>query len=146
MQRRSLTAGLQLVDRFGALGVSTSKANYEPRRTGPLPTLADTAAIHELVRKVLANEAIPLVQRRLISAGATMGGARPKALLDIDGAQWVVKFSEGEPIDTPLIEHATLLLARVAGIRTAQTLPIRLVDGHAWRKCASCSGAWCSTS
>ena len=45
-------------DRFGALGVSTSQAHYEPRRPGPLPTLADAAAIHELVRKVLANEAI----------------------------------------------------------------------------------------
>ncbi len=118
-------------DRFGALGVSTSQAQYEPRRTGPLPVLTDTAAIHELVRKVLASEAIPPLQRRLISAGATMGGARPKALLDIDGTQWVVKFSEGEPIDTPLIEHATMLLARTAGIRTAQTLAIRLVDGHA---------------
>ena len=118
-------------DRFGALGVSTSQTQYEPRRTGPLPKLADTAAIHELVRKVLANEAIAPTQRRLISAGATMGGARPKALLDVDGAQWVVKFSEGEPIDTPLIEHAAMLLARSAGIRTAQTLPIRLNDGHA---------------
>ncbi len=118
-------------DRFGALGVSTSQAQYEPRRMGPLPTLADAEAIHELVRKVLANEPIPSLQRRLISAGATMGGARPKAMLDIDGAQWIVKFSEGEPVDTPLIEHATMQLARTAGIRTAQTLPIRLVDGHA---------------
>ena len=118
-------------DRFGALGVSTSQAHYQPRPTGPLPTLADTAAIHELVRKVLANEPIPPAHRRLISAGATMGGARPKALLEIDGAQWVVKFSEGEPVDTPLIEHATMTLSRAAGVRAAQTLPIRLVDGHA---------------
>ena len=118
-------------DRFGALGVSTSPARYEPRRTGPLPTLVDTAAIHELVRKVLANEPIPPPQKRLISPGATMGGARPKALLDIDGEQWVVKFSEGEPTDTPLIEHAAMTLARAAGIRSAQTLPIRLIDGHA---------------
>jgi serine/threonine-protein kinase HipA len=118
-------------DRFGALGVSTSSAQYEPRRMGPLPTLADTASIHELVRKVLANEPIPAVKRHLISPGATMGGARPKALLAIDGAQWVVKFSEGEPTDTPLIEHATMQLARTAGIRTARTQPIRLIDEHA---------------
>jgi serine/threonine-protein kinase HipA len=118
-------------DRFGALGVSTSGVEYEPRRMGPLPTLADTASIHELVRKVLANEPIPAAQRHLISPGATMGGARPKALLAIDGVQWVVKFSEGEPTDTPLIEHATMQLARTAGIRTARTQPIRLIDGHA---------------
>lgn len=118
-------------DRFGALGVSTSAERYEPRRTGPLPTLADTAAIHELVRKLLANELIAPAHQRLISPGATMGGARPKALLDIDGEQWVVKFSEGEPVDTPLIEHAAMTLARKAGIRSAPTLPIRLQDGHA---------------
>ena len=115
-------------ERFGALGVSLSPDRYEPRRMGPLPTLADTAAIHELVRKVLANQPIAPAHKRLSSPGATMGGARPKALLDIEGEQWVVKFSEGEPTDTPLIEHATMTLARAAAIRTAQTMPIRLVD------------------
>ena len=45
-------------DRFGALGVSTSAERYEPRRLGPLPTLQEAPAEHELVRKVLANEAI----------------------------------------------------------------------------------------
>ncbi len=118
-------------DRFGALGISTSAERYEPRRMGPLPTLADAAAVHELVRKVLANEPITPAQKRLISPGATMGGARPKALLDIDGEPWVVKFSQGEPVDTPLVEHATMTLAARAGIRTATTRPIRLVDGHA---------------
>ena len=39
-------------DRFGALGVSTSNEAYRPRRIGPLPKLADTAAIQVLVRKV----------------------------------------------------------------------------------------------
>lgn len=118
-------------DRFGALGVSTSAERYEPRRTGPLPTLADTGRISELVKKVLANEAIPEAQKRLISPGATMGGARPKALLDIDGEPWVVKFSEGDAIDAPLVEHAAMTLASRAGIRSATTMPIRLVDGHA---------------
>ena len=118
-------------DRFGALGVSTSAERYEPRRFSPLPTLQEAPAVHELVRKVLANEPIPDAQKRLISPGVTMGGARPKALLDISGEQWVVKFSEGEPIDAPLIEHATMTLAARAGIRVAQTMPIRLVDGHA---------------
>ena len=46
-------------DRFGVLGVSTSNEAYQPRRLGPLPKLADTAAIQVLVRKVLANEPIP---------------------------------------------------------------------------------------
>ena len=118
-------------DRFGALGVSTEEQRYAPRETGSLPRLTDVTALHEIVRKVLANEPIPLHEKYLITPGVTMGGARPKALLDIDGEQWVIKFSDHEPTDTPLIEHATMTLARQAQIRTAETRAIRLVDGHA---------------
>ena len=118
-------------DRFGALGVSTSADEYRPRRLGPLPTLEEADDIHELVRKVQANEPVPEAQKRLISPGVTMGGARPKALLDIAAEQWVIKFADGEPADTPLIEHASMTLARKAGIRVAQTMPVRLTAGHA---------------
>ncbi|HEX5045909.1 MAG TPA: HipA domain-containing protein [Gammaproteobacteria bacterium] len=118
-------------DRFGALGVSLSADEYQPRRLGPLPTLRDTEQIQELIRKVRANEPVPAPLRRLVSPGATMGGAKPKSLIEIDGAQWVVKFADGDPADTPLIEHAAMTLAETAGIRVAQTRPIRLVDGHA---------------
>ena len=118
-------------DRFGALGVSTSPDEYLPRRLGPLPTLKDADELHELIRKVQNNEPVPPEQRRLISPGATMGGARPKALIDIAGEQWVIKFSDGDPADTPLIEHAAMTLAEKAGIRTAQTQAVRLTHGHA---------------
>jgi serine/threonine-protein kinase HipA len=118
-------------DRFGALGVSTSPREYVSRRLGPLPTLKDADELHELIRKVQNNEPVPPEQRRLISPGATMGGARPKGLIDIAGDQWVIKFSDGDPADTPLIEHAAMTLAQKAGIRTAQTMPVRLTHGHA---------------
>jgi serine/threonine-protein kinase HipA len=118
-------------DRFGALGVSTSPDRYLPRRLGPLPTLEEADRIHELVRKVQDNEPIPPELRRLITPGATMGGARPKALLNMGGEQWVIKFSDGEPVDTPLIEHATMTLARKAQIRSAATMAVRLTVGHA---------------
>jgi serine/threonine-protein kinase HipA len=118
-------------DRFGALGVSTSAKDYLPRRLGPLPTLEDADDIHELIRKVLANEPVPAAQKRLIAPGGTMGGARPKALLNIEGEQWVIKFSDGEPTDTPLVEHAAMTLAKKARIRVAQTIPVRLTLGHA---------------
>jgi serine/threonine-protein kinase HipA len=118
-------------DRFGALGVSTSPDEYLPRRLGPLPTLKDADELHELIRKVQNNEPVAPAQRRLISPGVTMGGARPKALIDIAGEQWVIKFSDGDPADTPLIEHAAMTLAQNAGIRVAQTMPVRLTHGHA---------------
>lgn len=118
-------------DRFGALGVSTSDVAYQPRRLGPLPRLADAQAVHRLVRRVLEGEPILPAERRLVSPGVSMGGARPKALVEIDGAEWVVKFSEGEAIDVPLVEHATMTLAAAAGIAAAPTRPVRLDDGHA---------------
>jgi len=118
-------------DRFGALGVSTSPTEYLPRRLGPLPALADADEIQELIRKVQNNEVVPQAQERLISPGATMGGARPKALVNIGGEQWVIKFADGDPADTPLIEHASMTLARKASIRVAETQPVRLIHGHA---------------
>jgi serine/threonine-protein kinase HipA len=118
-------------DRFGALGVSTSEQEYLPRRLGPLPGLTDADQIHELIRRVLANEPVSAVQKQLISPGVTLGGARPKALLDIAGEQWVIKFSDGEATDVPLIEHATMTLAQKAHIRVAPTRAVRLVHGHA---------------
>lgn len=118
-------------DRFGALGISPSSEKYLPRRKQALPRLKDAEAVQELVRKVLANEPVPAEQRRLISPGGTMGGARPKALLEIDGRQHVVKFGAGDPVDLPLVEHAAMTLAQKAGIRVAPTRAIRLTGGHA---------------
>lgn len=114
-------------DRFGALGVSVSRDAYQPRALGPLPRLDDVDALHGLVQQVMAGEPIHPTLARLIAPGVTMGGARPKALIDLDGEPWVIKFAErGEDVDWPLIEHATMTLAAQAGIRVAQTRPIAL--------------------
>jgi len=119
-------------ERFGALGVSVSRESYRPRRLGPLPDLGDVSAIAALIGRILAGEPVPPAQRRLIAPGVTLGGARPKALIDIEGAQWLVKFAEpGDEVDTPLIEHATMTLAATAGIRVAPTRAIPLPRGHA---------------
>lgn len=118
--------------RFGALGVSTSAEVYLPHGAGPLPHLEDLEDVHELVRKVEANEPVPEAKRRLIAPGATMGGARPKAMVEMDGAQWILKFAEyGEATDAPFIEHATLTLAKRAGIRVVATRAVPLRRGHA---------------
>ena len=117
--------------RFGALGVSVSASEYLARDTGPLPRLADAQAVEALVRQILAGEPVAEAQRRLITPGTTLGGAHPKALLDLDGHPWVLKFNEpGEPLDMPLVEHATMLLAGHAGIRAARTLPVPLARGR----------------
>lgn len=118
-------------DRYGALGVSQRSDAYEPWRSGPAPNLDSLQEMAEVVRKVLANEAVPELQRRLVRPGASLGGARPKSLIHIDGEPWLVKFSEGEEIDTPLIEHATMMLARSCGVEVATTRALPVGAGGA---------------
>lgn len=111
-------------DRTGALGVSVSRTTYTPCRISTMPSFTGIDDLAEVVRKVLANEPVDELQQRLLRPGASLGGARPKSLMAMDGLQWIVKFSEGESLDTPLIEHATMTLATKCGIRCAETRPL----------------------
>ncbi|MGJ7582420.1 type II toxin-antitoxin system HipA family toxin [Variovorax sp. RHLX14] len=119
-------------DRFGALGVSTSADAYSPQATGPLPHLEDAQQLSEVAAKIEASEPITVQEAKIIAGGGSpLGGAKPKALIDIGGEQWVIKFFNNEPVDTPLIEHATMTLAARAGITVATTQIVRLVGTHA---------------
>jgi len=119
-------------DRFGALGVSTSPTYYLPREGGPLPRLAQAQELSEVVAKIEAGDALTTLEAKMIEGGGSpLGGAKPKALIDIDGEQWVIKFYNNEYVDAPLIEHATMTLAAQAGIFVAQTQVIRLAASNA---------------
>jgi serine/threonine-protein kinase HipA len=118
-------------DRFGALGVSTSQAAYSPRATSPLPRLDQAQHLSEIVHKVSAKAPISRLERQMLSAGGSFGGAKPKALIEIDGVQWIIKFFDNEPIDVPLVEHASMTLARSAGITVAETRPVPLAGENA---------------
>jgi serine/threonine-protein kinase HipA len=119
-------------DRFGALGVSTSSSTYSPRAMSPLPRLDDAQQLSEVAAKIEASEPLNALEAKIIAGGGSpLGGAKPKALIDIDGEQWVIKFFNNEPVDTPLIEHATMTLAKRAGITVAETQVIRLADANA---------------
>ena len=119
-------------DRFGALGVSTSDSQYTPRAAGPLPRLEDAQALSEVAAKIEASEPLTALESQIIAGGGSpLGGAKPKALITIDGEQWVIKFFNNEPVDAPLVEHATMTLAALAGITVAQTQVIALAGLHA---------------
>ena len=119
-------------DRFGALGVSTSASQYVPRASGPLPRLDDAQLLSEVAAKVEASESLSALEARIIAGGGSpLGGAKPKALINIDGAQWVIKFFNNEWVDAPLVEHATLTLAALAGITVATTQVLSLSGLHA---------------
>ena len=117
-------------DRFGALGISISADQYRPRTFGPYPQLKDLAQLATAVEDVQTQAPITAEIQRLVQPGVTLGGARPKALLQTEKGTCVVKFSElDDSVDTPLIEHATMTLATQAGLNMARTavlpLPLR---------------------
>ena len=121
-------------DRFGALGISLSATQYIPRYLGPYPQLADIARLASTIEDVQTQAPISAEIQRLIQPGVTLGGARPKALLQTDAGSCVIKFSElDDPVDTPLIEHASMTLAAQAGLCVAKTgvLPLPLRHGKA---------------
>lgn len=133
-QRLSLMEYLYFAgdDRFGAMGVSTSGTQYVPRDSGPLPRLEDAQLLSEVAAKVEASESLSALEARIIAGGGSpLGGAKPKALINIGGAQWVIKFFNNESVDAPLVEHATLTLAALAGITVATTQVLKLSGVHA---------------
>ncbi|MBT9492389.1 MAG: type II toxin-antitoxin system HipA family toxin [Paucibacter sp.] len=119
-------------DRFGALGVSTSPTDYLPRKGGPLPRLTQAQELSEVVAKIEAGDALTTLEAKILEGGGSpLGGAKPKALIEIDGEQWVIKFFNNEYIDAPLIEHVTMTLAAQADINVAQTQVIHLTAANA---------------
>ncbi len=118
-------------DRFGALGVSSARAAYQPFPTPALARLEDAPAISETARIIQAGGVLSDQQRRLASTNASLGGAKPKAVIRMDNAEWVLKLYNGEPVDLPLAEHATMTLAQKCGIQVARTIPVALPGEHA---------------
>ncbi|MCI1089535.1 HipA domain-containing protein [Stenotrophomonas sp. GD04145] len=119
-------------DRFGALGVSSLRDRYAPKTNGPLPRLNAVQELNDVAIKIINSEPLSETEERLFAGvGSPLGGAKPKALIEIDGREWVIKFFHGEQVDAPLIEHASMTLASKAGICVARTRPIRLTGSHA---------------
>jgi serine/threonine-protein kinase HipA len=63
---------------------------------------------------------------RLMVIGTSMGGARPKAVVEDEDGLWVAKFNRpDDPWNNARVEHAMLTLARACGLITAAS---RVVD------------------
>lgn len=119
-------------ERFGALGVSDSINAYTPFGGTTLPRLEDAPAISEAIRIIESGVGeLDAQMRALVSAGGSLGGAKPKAAIAIGGQEFVIKFYNAEPFDQPLVEHATMELARAAGLDVARTQLVQLTGEHA---------------
>lgn len=77
-------------ERVGCLAFSETPAPPSPR-----PGYAATADLDSLAdgfERLERGEAVERLAARLWTAGMSMGGARPKAVIESEGALWIAKF------------------------------------------------------
>lgn len=113
-------------DRAGALGFGLSRMPPAPKRAfnqtldlAKLQMAADAIAAD--ANGAAADDRRDQVQG-LLMLGTSMGGARPKAVVEDGDALWVAKFNRpDDPWNSARVEHAMLLLARACGLATAES-------------------------
>jgi serine/threonine-protein kinase HipA len=114
-------------DRAGALGFGLCVEPPAPTREfnktwdlEKLQTLADALLADEPPRDAAHVE-------ELLLLGTSMGGARPKVVVESDDALWLAKFNRmDDRWNMARVEHATLQLARQCGLQTAESQIARI--------------------
>ena len=119
-------------DRAGALGFGL---NAEP--PAPLRAYNRTIDLEHLQRvadAIVADKDIPAndpdaQQAHALLGGTSMGGARPKAVVEDDEGLWVAKFNRADDRwNYARIERAMLQLAKECGIRAASSKLATIAD------------------
>jgi serine/threonine-protein kinase HipA len=108
-------------DRAGALGFGRNQEPPCPENrfncTLDLKRLQRAADAIIADDPELAGSAGQQAEDLLLLGGTSMGGARPKVVVEDDGALWIAKFSrEDDRWNHPRTEHALLALARTCGL------------------------------
>ena len=111
-------------DRAGALGFGLNQIPPAPKRDfnrtlelEKLQQLADA-----LVRDEIPAGPDAAQVEDLLLLGTSMGGARPKAVIEDGDALWIAKFSRPDDRwNYPRVEHAMLRLAKECGIEVAES-------------------------
>ncbi|MGQ0798839.1 MAG: type II toxin-antitoxin system HipA family toxin [Pseudomarimonas sp.] len=116
-------------NRTGALDVRTAvNARAMP---GPLPGSVDLDHLVQAADRIADGEPVPAHLEMIFLGAPTLGGARPKSAIRHDGRQWVAKFpARNDGFNVPVIERASLELARQAGIQVPRTQHVKLGDGR----------------
>jgi serine/threonine-protein kinase HipA len=109
-------------DRIGALDFQRSPSEYLPRSAKNVP-LAELLQSAERV-----EQGIPLTPEldQALFHGSSIGGARPKALIEDQGTKYIAKFSSGSDLYSVVkAEFIAMRLAASAGLKAA---PVKLVQ------------------
>jgi len=112
-------------DRAGALGFGLNVTPPAPKRT--FNQTLDLVKLQEIadsiVRdKILSPSSIEVQALDLMLVGTSMGGARPKAVVEDPSGLWIAKFNcPDDKWNVARVEHAMLQLARSCGIQAAES-------------------------
>jgi serine/threonine-protein kinase HipA len=99
---------------------------------GMLSDIHSLEYLIEAAQRIEEGLPIPVRLENIFDAGTALGGARPKATVtDEQGKLWMAKFpSKFDGYNIPLVETATLRLAKLAGIRIPELKdPVILAKG-----------------
>jgi serine/threonine-protein kinase HipA len=121
-------------DRAGALAFGLSPQPPAPRRE--FNRTIELAHLQELADSIIAQDeqerpvAPPAQQvEELLLLGTSMGGARPKVVVEDEGSLWLAKFNRTDDrFNQARVEHAMLRLARECGLHTAESRIVTVAD------------------
>lgn len=66
---------------------------------------------------------------KLLDFGSSMGGARPKTIVQHEGKEWIAKINRvTDQFNNAAVEHATLTMAKAAGIHACNSQLHRIAD------------------
>jgi serine/threonine-protein kinase HipA len=122
-------------DRAGALAFGLKVEPPAPRRV--FNRTLDLVQLQGIADAIVAEEDVSptadVVQAEtLLLAGTSMGGARPKAVVEDREALWIAKFNRSDDRwNSARVEHAMLLLGRECGLQTAESRLERIGDRDA---------------
>jgi serine/threonine-protein kinase HipA len=112
-------------DRAGALGFGLGQKPPAPKRKfNQTVVLAKLQAIADAIVNDQEPPADPEVTQagELLLEGTSMGGARPKAVVEDEEGLWIAKFNRlDDKWNYARTEHAMLVLARACGLTTAES-------------------------
>ena len=115
--------------RAGALDVRESPTSLPAG--GVLPSVVDLRHLLDVAARIEEGERVPAHLEVFFAGGPSIGGARPKAVVTADGGEWIAKFpARNDTLNVPLLERATLELAREAGLAVPRTRVETLADGR----------------
>lgn len=119
-------------DRAGALGFGLNVVPPAPSRH--FNKTLDLETIQLVADSILNNEPLKLNHpsdekqiKELLLQGTSMGGARPKTVVEHNKALWLAKFSASTDLwNQPCVEHGLLKLANKCGLKVAHSKVIEV--------------------